>query len=670
VKTHVKTIRAWTGVSALALGLWTAAAAAAPEVSRAEDGFDWDLSPEVIGALCDDTLEKARKQFEAIESATGPATLDSVYGAYDSMQFTLQDIQYMWYLKSVHPDTERQAVAERCIEQYTDFAVGIDLSPAFYQRVAAIDLEKVSPAERRMVENRLRDFRKAGVDRDAKTRDKVRALVAEITALGTEFDKAIRSDKRYVEASPEQLADMPEDYLAARPAGENGLVRISTDYPDYFPVLNYSSDDGLRRELFIAAKNIATPANGATLKALIETRHELATLLGYDSYAAMAMDGLMVGDPGRAATFLAEVGAASREAAAKDVARLLERRRKIDPRAERVEAWQAFYLANLVRREQFALNALEVREYFHFDRVQEGIFSLTQDLFGVRIVPWETPTWHPDVTAWEIREGDRPIGRFYLDLHPREDKYRHAAHWTLRTGLKDGKLPLSGMAMNFSRGLMEHRQVETYLHEFGHLLHNMFSGTQRWLDISGMTMERDFVEAPSQMLEEWVWDYDTLKRFARNDAGETIPRELVDKMNRARNFGEAAGTAAQIFYANLSLNYYNRDPDSFELLPLMEELQAKYSPYPYVPGTHFYNNFSHLNGYSSNYYIYQWSKAISVDLLSRFRAEGLRNTRVAQQYRASVLAPGGSKPAAELVRDFLGRDFSSSAYTDYLKDLE
>ena len=406
------------------------------------------------------------------------------------------------------------------------------------------------------------------------------------------------------------------------------------------------------------------------LRELIEKRHELARLLRYNSHAAMAMDGLMIGSPAHAQAFLSEIAVAAAPPAANDMAILLQRLRQTEPQAEKVQAWQSAYLSNLVRQEDYALDALEVREYFHFDQVRAGIFQLTQDLFGVQIVPWQTDTWHADVSAWEIREQGVAIGRFYLDMHPRENKYKHAAHWTLRSGLRQRQLPLSGMATNFPTGLMEHRQVKTFLHEFGHLLHNMFSGTQDWLDISGMSMERDFVEAPSQMLEEWVWDYDTLSHFARNAQGETIPRQLVEKMNRSRHFGEAAGTAGQLFYANLSLNYYQREPDSFELLPLLQQLQAQYSPVPYVEGTHFYNNFGHLNGYSSNYYIYQWSRAISTDMFSQFRKAGPAQPATANAYRHKVLAPGGSKPAADAVADFLGRPFSTRAYREYVDQLQ
>jgi Zn-dependent oligopeptidase len=645
-------------------------ASATPEASsQARDGWDYSLSANKLAALCDATIAAAGKAFTALEKDTSPATVQSVYGPYNAMQITLQAIEYVWYMKAVHPDTGVQAAAEQCVTAYTDFLVAVNLSPAFYQRVAAIDLESASESERFMINKKLKAFRQAGVDRDRATRDKARALTRTITDLGSTFEKAIRVDNRFVDTTPLQLAGLPQDFLDRHAPDDNGIIRISTDYPNYIPILQYATDDKLRYELFKAAKNVATPANSKTLTELIARRHELAILLGYDSHAAMAMDGLMVGAPDTAQDFLTQVGAAVQKPAGSELDTLLARLRVAEPQAKQVQAWQVDWLENLVRQEDFALNSQEIRTYFQFAKVQAGIFQLTEDMFGVQIVPWHTPTWHQDVTAWEIREDGKPLGRFYLDMHPRDNKYGHAAHWVLRTGLKDGQLPLSGMATNFSRGLMEHSQIESFLHEFGHLLHNMFSGTQQWMDISGMSMERDFVEAPSQMLEQWAWNYDTLREFAVNEKGEPIPPELVAKMNAARHFGEAVNVAAQVFYANLALAYYNTDPDSFQLLPMLQTLQAQYAPFPYVEGTHFYNNFRHLNGYSSNYYTYQWSQALSLDMFSRFQSNGLRDAATARAYREKVLAPAGSKPAAQLVEDFLGRPFSPATYTRYLQQL-
>ncbi len=644
-------------------------APAEPLVSTAVDGWDYTMPAAELADLCASALTQAKAQFAAIESDTGPATLESVYGPYDDMGRTLQTIQHVWHMKSVHPEADVRDAATQCAEDYSDFASGIGLSRDFYNRVAAIDTDGLSSAEQLMVANQIRDFRQAGVDKDQATRDAVRALRKEITEIGNRFDQTIREDTRYVEARLDQLAGLPQDYIDARPPNAEGMIRISTDYPDYFPVMRYGHDDALRQALSVARLSIGTPDNSQTLQELIEKRHELAQLLGYESYAAYAMDGLMIETPERARSFLDEVGVALKQAAEKDLGILLTRLRQIDPTAEQIQVWQGSYLSNLVREEEYSLDSKEVRQYFHFDKVQQGIFDLTETLFGVQIVPWQTGVWHPDVTAWEVRENGEAIGRFYLDMHPRENKYKHAAHWTLRSGLADEQIPLSGLATNFPKGLMEHNQVETYLHEFGHLLHNMFSGTQTWFDITGMSMERDFVEAPSQMLEEWIWDLDTLQSFATNEAGEPIPAALVEKMNRARYFTTAMNTAQQIFYANISLAFYSTDPAELDLLESLQSLQAKYSPYPYADGTYFYNNFGHLNGYSSNYYIYQWSLAIATDLFSRFEAEGMTNTQVAKQYRDKILGAAGSRPAAEFVEDFLGRPFSTQAYIDLLSNL-
>lgn len=638
-------------------------------VSAAVDGWDYTMPAAELADLCASALAQAKAQFVAIESDTGPATLESVYGPYDDMGRTLQTIQHVWHMKSVHPEADVRDAATQCAEDYSDFASGIGLSRDFYNRVAAIDTDGLSSAEQLMVANQIRDFRQAGVDKDQATRDAVRALRKEITEIGNRFDQTIREDTRYVEARLDQLAGLPQDYIDARPPNAEGMIRISTDYPDYFPVMRYGRDDALRQALSVARLSIGTPDNSQTLQELIEKRHELAQLLGYESYAAYAMDGLMIETPERARSFLDEVGVALKQAAEKDLGILLTRLRQIDPTAEQIQVWQGSYLSNLVREEAYSLDSKEVRQYFHFDKVQQGIFDLTETLFGVQIVPWQTGVWHPDVTAWEVRENGEAIGRFYLDMHPRENKYKHAAHWTLRSGLADEQVPLSGLATNFPKGLMEHNQVETYLHEFGHLLHNMFSGTQTWFDITGMSMERDFVEAPSQMLEEWIWDLDTLQSFATNEAGEPIPASLVEKMNRARYFTTAMNTAQQIFYANISLAFYSTDPAELDLLESLQSLQATYSPYPYADGTYFYNNFGHLNGYSSNYYIYQWSLAIATDLFSRFEAEGMTNTQVAKQYRDKILGAAGSRPAAEFVEDFLGRPFSTQAYIDLLSNL-
>lgn len=632
-------------------------------------GINLGLSGADLTTLCDGLLTQAHADFTNLETQTGPATLESVIGGMDAIYYSLQPVRHVWHMKDVHPDAAVRDAATGCSERYGDFGTRTSLSRGYYERLTAIDTTGLSPSEQYMVREYKRAYERAGVNKDAATRERIRALKLEITELGNQFATNIRSDVRYVDTRVENLAGLPEDFIAAHPPGDDGMVRLSTDSPEYTPVIKYAHSDELRRQMRVANRSRGYPANESILRALIEKRHTLAQLLGFESYAALSMDNKMIGTPAQAQAFLDRIGAALQGPVERELAMMLTRLQKIDPDAERVEIWQLSYLQTLMRQEDYALDSKAVRRYFSYEKVRAGIFQLTEDLFGVEIRPWQTETWHEDVESWEILDDGRLIGRFYMDNHPRPDKYKHAAHWTLRTGVKGRQIPLSGLAQNFPRGLMEHAHVETFLHEFGHLLHNVFAGTQVWPSISGMSMERDFVEAPSQMLEEWIWDYDTLRLFATDENGTPIPQDLVARMNRARDLGKATTTATQIYFANLSLNYYSRDPATFELYPLMRELSDAYNPFPYVEGTRFYANFSHLNGYASNYYMYQWSLAIATDLFSRFQAAGMRNQAVAHEYRTKVLGAAGSRPARDFVADFLGREFTPDAYIEELKRL-
>jgi thimet oligopeptidase len=281
--------------------------------------------------------------------------------------------------------------------------------------------------------------------------------------------------------------------------------------------------------------------------------------------------------------------------------------------------------------------------------------------------------WDPDVKAYEMLDGDKVIGRFYLDLHPRENKYKHAAHFDLQAGLAERQLPTSALVCNFPgkddpSALMEHSQVETFLHEFGHLLHHLFSGEQRWMRFSGISTELDFVEAPSQMLEEWVWNVETLKLLALNTKGETIPADMVKSMVAAKEFGTGLFVTHQMFYAAVSISIYDCDPADLDLSKTMDALQDEYSMFKHVPDTHMYANFGHLYGYGAMYCTYMWSQVIAKDLFSRFEQEGLMNAKVANDYRITILSQGGRKDADELIRDFLGRPYGFEPFFNWLNN--
>ncbi|HEX7028691.1 MAG TPA: M3 family metallopeptidase [Gammaproteobacteria bacterium] len=651
-------------------------------------GCDWNQSeavtePETVDRMaanftdeCERNLAASEKHFRDIENYQGPLTTEAFLQAVDRLGITFDNASSKAGLyENVHPNAYVRTAAEECVQKFSKLATEISLSRPYYDNLRKVNISKADPVTQRYVEHMLRDFRRAGVDKDPATRDRIRKLKEEIVKLGQDFGRNIREDVRHIELdSAEELEGLPEDYIKAHPVNENGKIIITTDYPDYIPFMQYAKSDTARLELYKQFRKRGYPANEAVLAELLQKRHELAKILGYRNYAEYITEDKMIKTPENAQQFIDKITSIAEQRAKQDYAVLLQRLTKIQPEATEVGDWQKTYIEELIKQEKYQIDSRELRQYFMYKDVREGIFNLAETLFGITIRPWKTDNvWHSSVEAYEVYDDDQLIGRFYLDMHPRDGKYKHAAHFGIQQGVKGIQVPISALICNFpggdgSPGYMEHDHVETFLHEFGHLLHGIFAGQQPWLGISGISTEWDFVEAPSQMLEEWVWDADTLQSFAVNAEGETLPDALIDKMREGRHFGRGLWVKHQMFYAALSLNYYNRNPDEIDLNELAIDLQNRYSPFKYVDDTYFYASFGHLDGYSAIYYTYMWSLVIASDMFSEFKKHGLRNTDVAARYREKVLAPGGSKDAADLVRDFLGRPYSFTAFEKELNN--
>jgi thimet oligopeptidase len=546
----------------------------------------------------------------------------------------------------------------------------MSLSRPLYDAVSQLDVAEADDVTRHSVEKLLLSFQLAGVDKDDATRERIRELSDNIVAIGQDFDRNIREDVRYLELdSVDDLAGLPEDYISAHQPNEDGKILISTQYPDVFPFLEYAENDDMRKKMAIIYGQRGYPKNEEALRKLIEARYELAQLIGFDNYAQLVTADKMAGSPDRVASFIEELKGYTGDVRDREYEMLLARLRQDDPEAERVESWQRRYVQGKVSREQYGVDSKVIRQFFSYNNSREGIFGMVQELFGVRIEPWETETWHEDVEAYSLYDGDVELGRFYLDMHPREGKFQHAAMFPFVNGIEGRQLPVAGLICNFPRGdePIQFSQVETFLHEFGHLIHWQFAGHQDWSNVSGINTEWDFVEAPSQMLEEWVWDYETVSRFARNADGEAIPAELHTSMVAERDFGLGIGTRRQLSYAALSLSMYNRDPAEIDFDTLSQEITREFTRFEPIEGTHTWSAFGHLNGYSAIYYTYQWSLAIATDMFTQFKEAGLRNVEVAGAYRDKVLTSGGSRPAEDLVTDFLGRDISFEPYADRLR---
>jgi thimet oligopeptidase len=568
-------------------------------------------------------------------------------------------------LAQMHPDEQVRTIAEARQQEVARFLTERGLDRELYDVVVGVDVTQLDPETARLIDKVLRDFRRAGVDRDESVRERLRELSDELTRADLEFAGRIRDDVRTVKLRPEQLDGLPRDFIDAHPVDADGRVTLTTDYPDVIPFRTFANDAAARRELVTAFFTRAWPDNDETLHRMLELRAEKARLLGYANWADYDAEIKMIGAGAAIGEFIERVAELALEPGKRDLAVMLERKRESDPDATAIDVSESLYYLEQVRKLDFDVDAHEVRRYFEFAKVRDGLLSVTGRLFDVEYIPVaDASPWHEDVTVYDVARGGTRLGRIYLDLHPRDGKFKHAAQFDLVTGVEGRQLPEGVLACNFPRGLMTHTDVVTLFHEFGHLVHHVLGGHVRTARFSGVATEWDFVEAPSQMLEEWAWDPDVLQTFAVDDSGEPIPASLVRRMRAAKDFGKGCVVRTQMYYAALAYQLHVSEPG--DLTETSAALQRKYDRFTALPGTHWHVTFGHLEGYTSAYYTYMWSLVIAKDMFSAFDPSDLFERAVATRYRDEVLSRGGTRDAADLVTSFLGRPYSFDAYGRWL----
>ena len=443
----------------------------------------------------------------------------------------------------MHPDPAVIGLAEQIELEVQAFRTDLFLDADVFALLGSVDGQPLDDGAQRMLDEALRDFRRAGVDRDEETRERVRTLDQRLTDLGQAFDRNIRDGRRTTLVPAAALDGLPEDFVAGHAPNEDGLVAITTEYPDLLPFLTFARDAVARRQVAHSFFNLAWPENDAVLEELLATRHEKATLLGYASWPDYDAETKMIGTGDAIGAFVDRISDEADAAGRREIATLLERAATEGEDTIDLANWRYYHEA--VKREQYGVDAQEVRRYFDFGKVHDGLLDVTSMLFGLtytQVDQAEARTWHPDVTTYDVGLGHpdgttEVLGRIHLDLHPRERKFNHAAQFDLAPGVLNRQLPEGVLVCNLPRGLMDHRDVVTLFHEFGHLMHHVLAGRHEWVRFSGVATEWDFVEAPSQMLEEWAWDAHVLQGFATDADGTPIPDDLVRRMRAAEEFG-------------------------------------------------------------------------------------------------------------------------------------
>jgi thimet oligopeptidase len=612
----------------------------------------------------------------ALLAVDGPRTPENSLRLYDTAieQLSFAGAQ-AGILNSVAADKDVRDRAQMEAQRIAMVGSALSLNRAVYDALAAIDLTGADPATRHYVERALLGYRLAGVDKDQATRDRLQALHEKATKHSLDFSRNIQEGGKTIEATPAELEGLPADYIARHPANAEGRVVISTDPPDMQPVMTFAANAALRERMFLAYNTRAYPANQQILLDLLATRQEIADVLGFRSWADLATADQMMGSAANVRTFLAKLNEASREGAQQEHELIVEFARKREPALKEIDITSRGYWYEQFRRAQFDFDSQSVRPYFPYAQVEAGVLDTAARLFKIEFRPSKAPAWDAAVSVFDVYEEGAMMGRFYLDMHPREGKDKWFSAAPVVTGVRGRYLPEAALICNFPKGddsdpgLLQYSDVVTYFHEFGHLMHAILGGRTEWAGLSGFATEGDFIEVPSQMLEEFFRDEKLLQAFAKHyETGEVLPAETIRKMKKAGSFGRADWVRAQLYYTTLSLDLHDQNPAKLDLDEITKRLYQTLQPWTWVDGNRMYASFGHLTGYSSNYYTYAFDKVIALDFFGQFDAADLLGCDAGAKYRKTVLEQGGSKPGRQMVRDFLGRDEEFSAFSNWLNE--
>lgn len=649
-------------------------------VTVCEEIHAWEAggaeSAEALSAWVGARLKAHEEALAALLIVAGPRTPENTLRLYDAAieQLSLAGSQ-AGVLNSVAAD---KAVRDRAQVEAQRVALAgsaLSLNRGVYDALVAINIGQTTPATKHYVERTLLSYRLAGVDKDEATRAHLQSLHEKATKLSLDFSRNIQEGGKTIAATPDELAGLPADYVLRHPPDGEGKVTITTDQPDMQPVMTFAGSAALRQRMFLAYNTRAYPDNKAILEQLLATRQQIAGVLGFRSWADLATADQMMGSAANARVFLERLDQASRDGARRETEMILEFARKQQPGLQEIDQSSRGYWYEQYRRSAFDFDSQSVRPYFPYAQVEEGILETAARLFKVEFRRSDMRGWDPAVSVFDVFESGKRVGRFYLDMHPREGKDKWFSASPVVTGVRGRYLPEAALICNFpggdpgDPGLMQYNDVVTFFHEFGHLMHAILGGRTEWAGLSGFATEGDFVEVPSQMLEEFFRDEKLLQSFGRHyETGEVLRSEIIRRMKAASSFGRADGMRTQIYYTTLSLDLHDQDPGGIDLDRIIEELYARFQPWKWVEGNRMYASFGHLTGYSSNYYTYAFDKVIALDFFAQFDPGNLLDGEAGARYRKAVLEQGGSKPGREMVRDFLGRDEDFAAFQRWINE--
>jgi thimet oligopeptidase len=615
-------------------------------------------------------IGEARRLVEEItRHSPDDVTAGNVLDAWDDAARVIEDaFGPISLLNSVHPSREVRDACDAALLQESSFLTEVFQNEKFYDRVRHVGAQ--TAAEREIQKHLIEAFEDSGVSLPLERRQRFKEISDRLTELGQEFAKNVRENPTRVHFTPEECEGLPQSWLDRVPRDETGNYVVGFDYPDYVPFMMNAKDEEARRRYWIANTLRGTERNLEVLDEITALRREIADLYELPSFAHYVTRRHMVGDPETVTRFLDDVRNVVTAAEVRDLAQLGEIKAELTGaplEKTTIHRWDVSFYRERLRERRFAIDQEALRKYFPTSAATGWMLDISARLYGLRFERHDVPAWHEDMIYLDVfdAESDAFIGGIYLDLYPREGKYKHAAAWPVRgTSKRTGRKPVSVLVTNFDRQGLTHDELETLLHEFGHVLHGVLSETW-YVQHSGTSVQRDFVEAPSQMFEEWASRIESLSLLQQhcNDC-PAVDASLVERLEAAKKFGSGIDYGRQLLYASFDMALSSEQPS--KALETWSAIEGA-SPMGHVEGTQFPGTFEHIaTGYASAYYGYMWAKVIALDLVSTFGGN-LMNSTTGRRFREVILSRGSEEPARDLVERFLGRPVASEAFFRHIE---
>jgi len=635
--------------------------------------------PGEIAALCDTAIATATAALDRIaalkkEARNTDSTLLAFEAAIADYSDAILPVTLMGY---VYPDKTVAAEGSAAEEKAGKFSVDIYTRRDLYDAIkTAVPRTK---DEERLLSETLRQFKKNGLALPDDGLARVRAYKQEITELEVRFTANLNNDTSAIDFSKEELDGVPEDVLATFSQGDDGKFHVTTKYPDYIPVMQNAKNEDTRKRLYTAFVNRQAAANTELLEKAILVRQACAKELGYASWADFRLDGRMAKTTAAVLSFLDELKAPVKGKEQSDLTKLLALKKELVPGADRIEPWDLAYLTEQLRKRQFALDNEAIRKYFPFDTVLDGMLGIFGPLFGIRfcVVP-DAPVWAPGVRLVRILDAadNRTLAYIYLDMFPRDGKYGHMMMVPLIAGRRTGdgySVPVTAIVGNFRApagdipSLLTHDDVEGLFHEFGHALHGCLTKVP-YASLAGSSVEWDFVETPSQALENWAWEPAVLDavsgHYARPE--EKLPGEIRDRIIAARDLG------AGLFYTRMLVistedMAFHTTCGPVDVTATGDRVYRELMGIEPLSGGHEPSTIGHfMGGYDAGYYSYLWAEVYALDVFARFKKDGLFNPATGAAYRHAILEQGNMQDGTALLRQFLGRAPAMDAFYERL----